>query len=1144
MESERQAWANRYKKLLRNLIQSPKLTKGMENALLARAGFEVAVTGRDYPVILKQTVRCFLKLLLMVKLVLLVLAISCLQARAWGQDISLSFKNASLEKVFASIEEQSGYHFIYTKEEIAIAKPVSIDIKNASLAIVLELCFKEQPITYKLQDHYVVVKKKDENKVEGKVKEQKIEGRVVNEEGEAVAGATVTVKGIRIGAATNDKGEFSFSYEGEQTRIIVSNIGYERQEIIFQGKDYLYITLRRTINSLDETIVIAYGNTTRRLNTGNISKVTAEQISKQPVSNPLAALQGRVAGLLITQSSGLNGAGFKVELRGQNSLLQGSEPFYIIDGVPFAPGNNAINQITNATNVAGLSPFNLINPSDIQSIEVLKDADATAIYGSRGANGVIIITTKQGTAGKTSITASAYSGMSNVTRSVDMLNTRQYVEMRKEAFANDGVAMTIANAPDILVWDTTRYTDLKKLLIGGTAHTYDAQVSASGGSNSTRFLLGAGFHKETNVFPNPLADQRASAHTRVNHASDNKKFFINFSSSFSSDKNELNRADLTQYIALPPNIQLYDSSDKINWQEGGVLYRSIISTNPLAMSKTKYTGEFQQLHANLNTGYYVLRDLVVRINAGYNRVYGNEKQISPSESIDPNTTLLPFSSFATMNQKSWILEPQAEYNLHQKKEKLTVLFGATWQENVSDGISISATNYSSDLFLNSVSGAGNVVTTNSYSQYRYEAIFGRITYNHFDKYIINLSARRDGSSRFGPGKQFSNFGAAGVAWIFTKEKIIADAFPFLSFGKLRGSYGITGNDQIGDYKFLDTWTATSNTYQGVSILNPTALFNPDYAWERNRKAEIAIELGLIKDRIFLSVSYYDNQSKNQLINYTLPAQTGFNSIGKNLDAVIQNKGLEFQLTSKNIVNRNFTWSSSVTASINRNKLVDFPELATSSYANTFITGSPIEARRVYRYLGVNPTTGVYEFEDADRNGSMNNIDKIAIANTEVNFYGGILNTIAYKQIRLDLFLEVKNQPGKNYLSSLASSPPGYGIRNHPVLVFERWQMPGDITGVQKFTANSGTPAYVSNSLLLNSNAVISDASYIRCKNISLSYNFPERVLSKAHIKSGSIFINAQNLFTITHYKGADPENQNLYVLPPLKTIAAGLQITF
>jgi TonB-linked SusC/RagA family outer membrane protein len=1088
------------------------------------------------------------KTLLAMKLLILLMTVVCLQVSAsgYGQSLSLSLNNASLEKAFKEIKRQTGYSFVYTRDQLKNAPVVTVNLKNTTLKEGLDACFSNQSLSYVIEDRYIIILTKPVLANDSR-KLAEITGRILSENGETIAGATIAIKGTTIATASNNDGVFTLEYPEIYNTIVITSIGYATREVSIINRVSIDIVLHRVINSLDEAVVIAYGKTTRRFNTGNVSKVNGEDISKQPVSNPLAALQGRVPGLVITQTSGLNGASFKVQIRGQSSLFQGSDPLYIIDGVPYAAGNAALNQISNSTSTAGLSPLNLINPSDIESVEVMKDADATAIYGSRGANGVIFITTKKGSSGKTKFNFNFYTGASTVTRTMDFLNTEQYLEMRREAFKNDGIIPNTSNAPDLTLWDTTTYVDLKKLLIGGTANTFDAQTSFSGGNSYTQFLISGGYHRQTTVFPNSLADQRASMHLNLNHFSEDKKFSLNLSTTFSSDKNELNRQDLTPYaLTSPPIIKLYDSAGNLNFIEKGVEYRTTLGSNPLALSNNTYTGNFQNLISSLQLNYRLMPGLYCRTNLGYNLIYGDEVSTSPSTSIDPYTGQLPYSYFANKKQKSWSVEPQLDYSASLGKAHINILAGMTWQEIETQGTYTYARNYTSDIFINSISAAGLVTPSNSFSEYRYNAFFGRINFNWATKYVLNLTGRRDGSSRFGPANQFSNFGAAGIGWILSNEKFFKKFdSKNNTFLKIRGSYGITGNDQIGDYKFIDTWTSSATTYQGTTSLNPTSLFNEDYSWEINRKLEAAVEIGILKDKILFSAAYFRNQCGNQIVNYTLPIQTGFSSIGKNLDALIENKGLELQLTTNIPIGKNLKWSTVFNLTFAKNKLLDFPDLETSSYATTFIIGSSVSARRKYHSLGVNPQTGIAEVQDADQSGTINTNDRIIIVNTDPRFYGGLQNTFTYKNFQLDIFLDFRKQKGANYLFSLSNTVPGYRFSNQPSIVLNRWQKPGDISDIQRFTSSASSQAY-NNAIryVVNSDVVYSDASFIRCKNLTLSYQLPKQWIKSLKAENFRLYITAQNLFVITNYVGADPENQSLFILPPLKTITGGIQFNF
>ncbi|MCW3118105.1 MAG: SusC/RagA family TonB-linked outer membrane protein [Chitinophagaceae bacterium] len=984
-----------------------------------------------------------------------------------------------------------------------------------------------------------------------------LRGKVETITGQPISGATISVN---LQATTSGAdGRFYLKNVSKGSQLSVTCIGYVRKTLITEPNNDITIKLVATNEQLDEVVIQAYGTTTQRLNTGNISRVTAKEIASQPISNPLEALAGRVAGLTISQTSGVPGAALNIQIRGRSSLdqtLSQNNPLFIIDGIFFEAGNNPYNLLRSSANnqlgQGGLSPLNNINPADIESIEVLKDADATAIYGSKGANGVILITTKKGKAGKTSVTANVYSGFSTVARSIKMLSTSQYVAMRKEGFKNDGITPSRdpsdpGFAPDITLWDTTRNTDFKKLLLGNTAHASDAQVSLNGGSTFTQFNISGGYHRETNVFSNDFADQKASLHFSLNHISESKKFTLVFSGGYVDDRNDLISADLTKYINLPPNLQLRDAQGNLTWQEAGINFVNLNNIgNPLAIFNQRVSAGTENLFSNLSLGYKIWRQLILKVGLNYNDFRSDESALFPSSSIDPSLSSFtrPSSNFANSERRTWMAEPQLTYSADIGKGVLNVLLGSTFEENRYRNNILNATNFSSDLLLNNPAAAGTITTSIDQQLYHYAAVFGRLNYDWQNKYLINATFRRDGSSRFGPGRQFANFGAIGAAWVFSEESVVTDALPFISFGKLRGSYGVTGNDQINNYSYLNLYRNATVTYQGQATLIPTNLYNADYGWEINRKLEAAIELGFLKDRIFLSVAAYRQRSSNQLINYTLPRQTGFQSVILNLPALVQNSGLEILLTTKNITGKNFKWSTSVNITLPKNRLLDFPNLGQSTYSGLYTIGQPLSVISAFRYTGVDRQTGLYTFQDVNKDGVMDGNDYQPLGNLDPKFYGGISNSIMFHQFQLDFLFEFKKQKGLNYLAQVANNLPGTAA-NLPALVLDRWQKPGDNASIQQFSAGNNFDALIAQNVnLLQSDALYSDASYIRLKNVALGYIIPETLTKKLKLGYSKIFINAQNLLTITGYKGLDPETQNFYVLPPLRTIAVGIQLTF
>ncbi len=760
----------------------------------------------------------------------------------------------------------------------------------------------------------------------------------------------------------------------------------------------------------------------------------------------------------------------------------------------------------------------------------MKDADATAIYGSRGANGVILITTKKGKAGKTAIDANINSGYGKVARTIDLLNTQQYLQMRREAFANDGVpfpsVVTDPGNPDYDVngtWDTTRYTNWQKELIGGTAHFTTANLSVSGGNTNTTFLIGGNYSRQTTVFPGNSDDRKGGAHFSVTNTSADQKFHITFSGQYNIDVNSEPGVDMTQYIILAPDAPaLYDAHGNINFQ-GGTF------NNPLTSTLQTFSATTSNLVSNLNFDYKIFSGLSFDGRLSYTRIQADQITLFPATSYygppNPNNRS---NSTGSSYVGTWIAEPQLNYTKKLGQGRFDVLLGTTFQESKQSSQGFYAFGFSNDALISNTSAATKVgAIPGSYSDYRYNGLYGRMSYNWQDKYIFNVTARRDGSSRFGPSKQFGDFYSIAPAWIFTKEKWVEDHLPWLSFGKLRGSIGTTGNDQLADYQYLSSYSTSSN-YQNTTGLTPSRIANPYFSWEITRKIEGGIDLSFLKDRIQLTVDYYRNRSNNQLARTPLPSQDGFSSIQSNLPALVQNTGFEFELNTINIDAGSFKWTTSFNLTIPRNKLISYPNLSSSSNAFDYEVGQPLSLLYGFKSTGVDPQTGLYVFAGAPDL-------KFIPAHTQ-EFYGGMNNGISYRQWRLDVFTQFVKQTGLNYLASFSGGAPGSFNNNEPIEVLNRWMAPGQSTNIQKYTtSNDSYGQYI------QSNAIISDASFIRIKTISLSYRLPAKFLTHVFVKNARIYLQGQDLFTFTGYKGLDPETQSLS-LPPLRMITAGIQI--
>jgi TonB-linked SusC/RagA family outer membrane protein len=965
--------------------------------------------------------------------------------------------------------------------------------------------------------------------------QQTISG-IVSDSSGPLPGVTVIVKGTTRSAISDVEGRFSIVASINEV-LVFSFMGYKEVEVVVGNQNVLGITLEEDATQLEELEINAgYYSVKKKESTGNIARISAKDIEKQPVTNVLASIQGRMAGVDIIQDGGSPGGSFQIRIRGINSLRRdGNQPLYIIDGVPYS--SETIGSPDTSTSTASFtSPLNSINPADIESIEVLKDADATSIYGSRGANGVVLITTKKGKVGKTTVNVIASTAVGKVTKMLDLMRTPEYLEMRRQAFLNDGFTSYPATAYDINgTWDPQRYTDWQKELIGGTAHINNAQLSVSGGSETTQYLISGTYRTETTVTPGDFQYDKGAVHFNMNHRSSDDKFRLTFSAGYTGQKNNLPSTDLTSISrTLAPNAPgLYDSEGNLNWENGTF-------ENPLAALESEASIRTNDLVANTLMTYQPFTDFEMKLNLGYTDLSNNENRTLPSTMYNPSYGIGSSESLLLTNmtnRKSWIAEPQLHYSRELLGGILDMLAGATAQQQRSQRLYQMGYGFSSNSLIYNLASANEIYTTASDEvTYRYQAFFGRLNYNWDGKYILNLTGRRDGSSRFGPGRQFATFGAIGAAWIFSSEGFLKDN-AVLSFGKLRLSYGTTGNDQIGDYQFLNSYASSGVSYQGVIGLAPQRLYNPDFSWEVNKKFEVGLETGFFKDRINISVSHYRNRSSNQLVGIPLPGTTGFTSVNANLAATVGNSGTEITLQGTGFQSKNFTWTTSINMSIARNRLVDFPGLASSTYANTYIVGQSLNIARLYHYTGINPETGTYTFQDFNGDGIITAADdRQSVADLTPKFFGGLQNQLSYKGWQLDFLFQFVKQQNYNYVPAAANGLP----YNQPAgMVF--WQQPGD-DGPQQVNSTGATSdvatAYYQYAA---SDATIVDGSYIRLKNIALNYDLPSESIKGIKCR---LFLQGQNLLTFTSYNGGDPEFRYSGYLPPLKVISFGTQITF
>lgn len=1089
--------------------------------------------------------RCMSKMLLVMRLTLflLLLAIMGVHATGHSQTISITGNHLTLKQVFKAIEQQTSYTVFSNREDLEGTRSVNFDVHNMPLVPLLEEALKDQPLQYLIEGNTIVVSRKPAapSAPVAVVYNRTITGQVVGEGGQPIARATIAAKALNKVVLADDAGRFTLTGVGDTLVLDISAIGYAPTTIKISGKTISFpgaekhphilmvstdgnsfvFQLEKSVSPLDEVQVIAYGQSTRRTGLGDVTTIKAEEINKNPVNNILLALQGRVPGLQISTSQGnMPGQAPDVKIRGINSIAARTDPLYILNGIPVDSKQGQV-----LGNYGDVSALLNINPADVESIDVLKDAEATAIYGSRGANGVILITTKKGKAGKTTFNVNAYTGVGTIAKHLPFMDVHQYNAMRREAMTNDGKAINATSAPDLFTWDTVHTHDWQKELLGGTAITNDVNAGVSGGSEQTTFFANSSYHRDGTVYPGHSGATRKTVRLGFDHHPQYGKISISGTAAYSSvGIDEMVSAPIS-FITLAPSYPAYNADGTPNF--------NATSGFPLAGLYQPYNSVSDNFNGNVAVQYTPIQRLHLKLTAGENLTVIDQLFEVPASAQSNNSQA--YMSVRNGKANTWIAEPQADYSFYLSKHSFNVLVGGTWQQNVAKSLTANGYGFTNDALLGNVSSAQTINTSNDQQVYSYNSFFSRLTYNWDQQYLVNLSFRRDGSSRFGPGKRFGNFGAASAGWVFTRNKTIAHALPFLSFGKLRASYGINGNDQINDYGYIATY-GSGLPYQGTTLV-PQNLANPDYRWEENRKLEGALDAGLANDRVVLTAAWFRNRTDNQLINYQVSTQSGFGGYPANFPALLQNTGWEFQVNSRNIDNGHFTWSTNFNFSITRNKLLRFDNIDQTAYASQYFVGYPLSVRQAYHYTGLD-NKGVPVLEDKTKNGSIGSDDRYIVGSNNP-LYGGLTNEFAWKGIKLSFLWEYMHM--SNFDNTITAATVGRMGGNALTQVLDRWQHPGDEahTNRPKFTTVSST---YNARFFSQSDLFWQDYNIFRLRNLSLSYDLAPRVMRRMHLQQLQVYMHAQNLWVLDRNKYRfDPESGNSS-MPPLRTFTFGLNV--
>lgn len=986
----------------------------------------------------------------------------------------------------------------------------------------------------------------------------RVSGRVTSDQdGQPIPGVNVVVRGTTTGISTDANGNYSLSVPGPNTVLLFTSIGLNSQEVNIGNRTVVNVVMKETINELAQVVVTGYNTTQRKDITGSVTSVSPDKFKNIPVTSFDQALQGQAAGVQVTQSSGTPGGGLTVRVRGSTSISASNRPLFIVDGVPVEDGALSGRDFGGQQDNA----LALFNPNDIESIEVLKDASAKAIYGSRAANGVVLITTKRGRSGqKTTFTADVQRGLTDIIRRPDLLNASELLDLQREAATNAG------QDPDQLglikgVTDGVNTDWIDAILRKGVYQQY--QLSAQGGNDRTQFYFSGSFRDEQGVQLNNGFTRYTGQFKFDQKATSKLSFGANLTASYAKNKrvkgdNFLDGVysgaikSLPYYAPYNEQGKLYGPQDEN--------YAGFPNFNPVGQALLPrfiaYTAKFL---GGVYAEYEIIPNLRFRTKASvdYNNV--TEDQFEPSSTaiggflqsvggqgygVYINTTIATLISTSTL-----------AYNFRlAEKHRFSTLAGfEVLQRNQLDG-NVQGRVFPSDDFTY-ITSAGIVDQGSSFRlNSGLISTFGEVRYDYDEKYLATLTGRYDGSSRFGQDRRFGFFPSASVAWRLSSEPFM-QRFRFLSDLKLRASYGFTGNERIGDFQFLGTWAAV--TYSGSTGVGPAALANPQLQWERTREANIGLDASFFSGRLSITLDAYDNLTDRLLFAQPIPQTTGFGAVQGNIGKV-SNRGAELTLSTVNVDRNGLRWSTDLNLSHNQNKVVELISdqpifrgytAEGVSQTNVVLPGHPLGTFWGLKFLGVDPATGDAIYDDKNGDGRISPDDGQVIGNAQPKLIGGLTNRVSWKGIDLSVLLQGSYGNSILNFSNTTLLNAGADIQNNQTRkALDRWRKEGDIASVPRYVLGNSYNNY-------HSSRFIEDGSFLRIKNVALGYNLPRQWINRYGMANVRVYASATNIFTLTRYTGPDPEVSTLdgsttaqgidfFTFPQIKTIMGGLTIGF
>ncbi len=938
---------------------------------------------------------------------------------------------------------------------------------------------------------------------------------------QGLPGAVVRIKGVTNGATTDLDGNFALiTAQKVPFTVVITYIGYETKEVAVDGSP-VNVVLKEQNNQLNDVVVVGYGTQQRRDVVSAVTKIDPASTRTIPEAGFDAQIQGKAAGVQINSNIGVPGSDLYIRVRGATSINASNSPLYVIDGV-----------FVNSKSLQGIaqdrstSPMADINPADIQSIEILKDASAIAIYGSRGANGVIIVTTKKGTYGqRTKIEFNATGGFANAPADRVWKTTTgpEHATLVNEYSRNMGKpepfrpASVIINGVAGRGLPSEQPTYDRMSYLNRTAYLSDYNLALSGGSEQTRFYLGGGYTKQQSIWK-PMGFERQSLKINLDHKI-NSRITIGTSNTLSRSyrdqarpANGGNGTLLQASLNIPTYLPIFDDKGTpLKW----------VNFDNIATLTSKVNLWSTSLHyiGNTYVDVDILKNLKFRSSVAVD--YNNYDE---NEYWQKNTILGNAGGRATQSVTALatlINEQTLTYNTKIKQHSLTVLVGNTLQSTYVRNLSATGTNFPNDSYTQ-IKDVAVQTAYQSSSRSALSSYFSRIGYDYAKKYYLELTARADGSSKF--AKKWGYFPGVGVSWRLSEEKFIKD-IKAISNLKLRASYGSVGNQEgIDDFAARGLWTGGYGYADGAGSSEnpgtaPYQLANPNLKWERTTQFSTGIDVGLLDDRINIELNYYDKRTSDLLLKIPLPAISGYSTYYNNF-AQISNKGFEFAINTLNIKNNNFTWRTEFNISQNTNNVdkinADIPFAGRDLIR--IQQGKPLYSYWLYKQLGVDPQTGDAVFEDINKDGKITADDRQIIGSIWPKYFGGLTNSFSYKNIDLSVFFTF-SFGNKIWNHNRMLGETGGTLDANRVLLatqLDRWTTPGQITDVPRLT--DANYARQENSRFLE------DGSFVRLRSLNLGYTFPKSISNKLHIQKLRVFASGSNLLLFTPYKGADPES--------------------